>query len=338
MLRLRKTLQAVLSSSPPPQDVRVFVHLCHQIATINLHARAARGGLRLDLLGLSVSDLALDSIAPLFTRDENGRFPKLIHYFNELGWETSSDAVLLSRLRQLIFSIAQQEIARIYQSADPSLSRIIENLRYAIGLTADFVLEDRFGHAWIVLRENDRKEKPGMPGEFLEAHLSARLSCGGSFREILREFHAILNENVAYFPGYPLVDFAIRIRTCVVRAHIDDHPHAGNEVHELSPEEITGAIESVVQALERELQHTYRERGGLDQATFHALLAAAGSILKEEYLGEDGSGERAFFEHLHSLLPEIDQEEYRKSHRSRLEYVVKLCRHRLLRTLRAELL
>lgn len=75
MQNIRQTFQSIISEKPCIRETKAFAHYCQSIALVYLRKKARDGRLDLSVIGLDLTDLAVDCIADLFRRDERGMFP-----------------------------------------------------------------------------------------------------------------------------------------------------------------------------------------------------------------------------------------------------------------------
>lgn len=92
-----------------------------------------------------ISDIAIDIIAPLFSRDDYGCFYELQRFFQPLLNDIESkESLALIHLRRLVVSKAKQELINVFKQEDPVGWRIYRNLHLApkrnakIGVFKDF--------------------------------------------------------------------------------------------------------------------------------------------------------------------------------------------------------
>jgi hypothetical protein len=79
-----------------------------------------------------LEDLAWDFIADLFEKDDENMLSTFCQYFNEESLVQMDETDVQSELRKLVFTKVDDNIFRAVGEKDPSLRKIIRNLKLAI--------------------------------------------------------------------------------------------------------------------------------------------------------------------------------------------------------------
>lgn len=333
---LAATITAVLADHPPHADVRRLVGVCHDMSVVYLRRKAAAGGLNPALFGVSLEDLALDCIADLFRRDDRGGFPEFRTYFTPLGPAAMEEDRLLGALRRLVFGKITESLYVQYRDLDPSLHRVIRNLKSAalrvVGTDVDSIGEGW----WVVFDERDLPPRPVMPREVLDLHVADLMRQDPNLRALLRGLGVMLREQQIYRPALPLMALAHAVRAVFTRPALPEAAHDPLPGDRLEGEEIHRWIADSVSAASGHLRPGYVDRGKMPGADFDLLFCSVRSILAAELTGTDGEG-LSYFEHFRLHCGGVDPDTYRRRHRSHLEYFVRLTRRDLGERVRREL-
>lgn len=101
-----------------------------------------------------LEDLALDCVAGLFMRNDDGHFIQFNKYFlqNALNIAALCDADIMVLLRRLVIKKTKQELSRIFKERDPEGAKIVRNIKVAIKSTDDFESFKEMGREYIYLR------------------------------------------------------------------------------------------------------------------------------------------------------------------------------------------
>ena len=126
---IAETVRAVVSDTPCDVDTRSMAELCQRVAIVYLSGKVSSGHLDPARFGLDLRDLAVDSVADLFRRSQDGQFPSFQRYFTPLRKSLVSEAEYLGALRRLLFSHINQHLFRLHREFDPSLGKIIRNIK-----------------------------------------------------------------------------------------------------------------------------------------------------------------------------------------------------------------
>ena len=134
LLPVRELLCSILRNEAPSRAFTHFINLCTSIALTHLERKAATGQINRGMIQLSLKDLALDCVADLFRLDEQGIPVQMRMYFECVNLEEASEEETLILLRRLIFSKVKQGLFRTYNEMDPSLGKIIRNIKLGVNL------------------------------------------------------------------------------------------------------------------------------------------------------------------------------------------------------------
>jgi hypothetical protein len=282
--------------------------------------------------GLNIDDIALDCLGTLFERNTAGEFRLLRHYYESAGWTRMGDEELMSCTRRLVFSRVHQELCRLWKQGDPSLQKLVRNLKNALR-TNRRLISRRIGHdTWVFSRQSadDPAVLPVMSAEYFEAHLAPLIQSGMSMRDVTSAISIVLGEQLWYRKGLPLIGVALGIRNAFVRLG----PETVRE-EEPFPEDCRPLLNAAVHTVRTRMSPSYVGRGKVDESTFTLYLESVFDILHDQYILGNGD-DRTFYDYLSDHRPEISRVEYRRVHQSHLEYLVKLAKQEFFLSVQRE--
>jgi hypothetical protein len=302
-----------------------------------LRTKAKRGKFNLPGLALPTEDLAWDSLADLFQRDDRGVFIKLASYFRALGWESKNEDELITSVRRLIFSQVNQAIYRNYREADPSLGKILRNLKHAVAGSPHFTLTSCRGEIWLSMQTADESLSalPAMPPEFLEAHLTAAVRGEPDMKQVLHLLSEILAAHREYRPAFPLTGFALIIRSAFERLYAAVEKESNGHEH-FTNEEILKMISRSLTAIKTKMFASYVGKQKIGLVLYEKYFSAMQDMLSAEFVDNDGYA-RSYYDYLRQHLPEMTREDYQRHYRCQFEYLAKLVREEFLYQLKKEL-
>jgi hypothetical protein len=243
---------------------------------------------------------------------------------------------LLGALRRLVFGKITESLYVQYRELDPSLHHVIRNLKSAalrvVGTDVDSIGEGW----WVVFDAGDLPSRPVMPREVLDLHVADLMRQDPNLRALLRGLGVMLREQEVYRHALPLMALAHAVRAVFARGPLlaaTDDPLPGDR---LEDEEIHRWIADSISAAGGQLRPGYVGRGKISAGDFDLLFRSVRSILAAELTGTDGEGP-SYFEHFRLYCAGVDQDTYRRLHRSHLEYFVRLTRRELGVRVRKEL-
>jgi len=323
---LQQALQTVTSREPTRPSVRIVVDRCHRMARAYLRQQQQTGGLRENVLGEDLDDLAMDAIAGLFERDDQGQFPELQRYFADTDLQAASQSELEHALRQLVLGTVSDWLFDAYRAADRSLSNLIRALKRAVDGHAGATLIRRGKTLWLqvqtdapssngAVEHSGRSSSQGrrMPIETLEAHLTGAVADDASTP-------ALLNEAVKTLR-------AAQTRVQSVTEHSNGVAYPDDPL--FRAEEIEGAIERSLGVVRAEKRSTYVDDGVLDEQTYAAYFRALRDRLEARFV-PPGDAELTHHDALAAHLDGLPKERYRDEHRSRFEYLDRCVREALV--------
>lgn len=338
MLSIEKpVILSILSGAYTPLDLREFVQFCHDLALPLIRKKRALGKIDLSTFNLAEGDLAYDCIAEIFRRDQDGRFGEISTFFENYlpGAAERSTGELIGTLRRLVFSKVNQNLIRLYSEADPSLGKVLRNLRIALDKSPDFRREERFGDIHLVTTGADPLlSRERMPFDELEQRFYQVVLAHDPVPSMLSKLRDILVDQDCFQRAVPLMSAALLFRNTYTLGW--DSDQAAAVVEESADTTTYGRmVDDICRDLRRDLHRTYVGKGKCDDALFENYIEATRTVLNATFIDAhlDGS---THFEYLKVRLPELTREEYRRDHRQVLEYMTKLGRERLRHELRNE--
>ncbi len=326
-MTVKEILLEVLYS--PRKNPKLLTEHCQIIALAYLKMKVKSGNSFITSLGTTLDDLALDCIADLFERDEQGRFLHFESYFGKGQLSELSEVELQSRLRRLVFSKVNDGLFRNIGIYDMSLSKIIRNLKLAAdkqGLSINRVDGD---NELLFNRDlSDHRTRPVMPPEFLEIRLTNRLNLNMETPDVLSVLTDIFLEQRVYQQKYPVVQLARIIRRSSINLH--DKPKSSTQTQNLtiSKEKLNQLLYEAIDGCSECFEKSYIDKGKIDRNTLDKYLNCIRGILHHHYVKDSENGD-SYYDHFKEIFPDVSKVEYRHDHRQYLEYMVKTVRQNL---------
>ncbi|MEM6334917.1 MAG: hypothetical protein AAF752_00020 [Bacteroidota bacterium] len=334
MPHFNHVISSVIGDQPDRVAVRDLVEESHKFAMAYLWKKVRQQRLLTDMFRLSVEDLALDCIADLFQRDEEGRFNQIATYFESVKWEDLDEAGLQIALRRLVFSKVNEGLFRRYREADPSLAKIIRNLKNAAKGSDQVYLDRQRRELMIVAETGDAEQEtlPTAPVDVLESHLIAYLSSSDcdSLKQVVAGFVDFVACNPYYGNAFPVSDFAQVVRAAFV--------HLGEAVEDRDEETflpgvVQQRIDLVVEAVQADMRASYVGKGKVSSTTYETYFLAVRDVLASQF-ANDADEVDSYLDALQIYMPDLEKPEYRTHHRHVFEYLVKLSRSRFIEHMR----
>lgn len=325
-LTTRDALESILSDRPHEAAIQHLVAVCTRMASAYLYLKARLGTLRPEHFGLTFEDLALDSCAELFERDEHDRFVELRNYFDSVDLPASDDADVEIALRRIVFSKVSEGLFRRFRENDPNLGKVIRNIKDVAGATPGLRLERYNRQLWIVLGTTSAplNDMPVAPSETIEAHVTSALGSSGQTQGAVDALKAFLELHEYYRNGFPVTAFGEIVRSAFIRLGASFHDDDDDERH-YTHQEVGSAIHSATESVRAKMHASYVAKGKVDAETFEIYMRTVRDVLEAQYV-HDTASSHSHYDVMAVHVPGLSEHEYHRRHRNRVEYMVKMAR------------
>lgn len=332
---LHATLTHIVVRSHTSSELNHLIKVCHTLTLIFLQHKVSETNRDLRFQGLNNSDIAFDCIADLFQQESDGGLVRLEGYFQGIDIPNISDEELLSHLRRLVFSKVNQSIFRIYNESDPSLGKIIRNIKLAIQSIHNFDIVNRFDETCITPAGCDSLEHlPQAERNDIENHLRSDTRGGGTIPQLLAHLSLSLRRQSSFSRIVPVVTVALAIRSLfqnqieTTTSTVDDN--------DLNSTDSIALIRRACVKARAETKPQYVGKGKIAEDIFEKYFNVIEEHIVNRLVHNDGEA-FSFYKGLRSYLPELNEEEYRRTHKSKLEYLARLSHKRAVDLLKKEL-
>ncbi len=333
---LREVLSSIVQGSTTREQVSRLVKISHALATPFVASKTAGQAGNPRLGTLTPSDLAYDFIADLFRQDDAGHLVQFRVYFAGIDFSNTSDGQLLGHLRRLVFSSVNQGLFRMYNEADPSLGKILRNIKLTVVTLHSFEEQIRLGEPCLLPSMTDPLlHLPPMEQADLEKALAPLVKAREHIPDLLAALSLFLREQEENCRLVPFIMVALTFRSLYVKRQLP-----GDQVPDtdqgLLAQEMRAEIKEACQAVAGETGRRYQIEQGWDDAVLLAYTAVIEKQLLLRMLDTDGEG-FSYFSGLKEFFPAMSASEYREQHRTKIEYLGRLAYERFLRRMRKEL-
>lgn len=322
----RAPLLALLSGEYSRADANAVGLYCHALARAAVNRRAGRLRLHRGAGVLTGQDIIQECFVQLFRRDGGGRFTELCRFFQRYCPDpaTASDAALLSTLRHLVTAKVSNGVVSALCKSDPSLCRLLRNLRLAVKSTRLFESIHRLGEEHLrPIGVPPRLHLVCIPLEILQERLMPAARERDGAPTMLRNLHAVLAGAEEYQPAVPFVPLGILLR----RVYAGDG--AGPVATDSEPSDTQRLLPEILCRFRAPWERSYVASGKLTPEEFNAVLASLETVIPDP-TGERGS----YFDCLQEHLPGLTREEYARKFRTVMEYLARTGRRELASMLR----
>lgn len=346
--KLVQVIKNICECSYSPRELTEFINSSQKIAVSylkylelngrNIRPRKSEGVNELE-------DIAIDCIAGLFIRNEDGEFIQLQRYFgNEFKKNnTPSDMQITSMLRRLIVKKTKQELSRIFKERDPEGAKIIRNIKVAINNSNKFVLFKEMGREFVYLNNryfqlnNDNNidsDKKLIPEKILLYYFLEKYSPSDSISSMLNKMMQIV-EDLPDYHNYLAIDLISTIIREVTFQHV--HDKLSNNISDTSPlhdiqkKEISHVNQLVINFIHQKIYNQYLYKNKISSEKAQIYCMAIADFVNEITLDKDTDSN---YKYLKRYIPDLTQKSYREQERSIFEYLVKVTKKSLIKNLK----
>ncbi len=262
--------------------------------------------------GNELDDIALDYVAPLFARDENGIFIELKTYFSQDFLNNNVD--VSDAINRLIHSTIKQESIRVYEDRDPIGKIFYRSLRYILTKHTEWEkTKSKGGEPIISLVGMDFP----MASEDIII-INTRISEGGS-AGLTKGIELGLIMTIGKMRQSVPVRFVLK----AVRSQIDrDYTSVNHTADPALEMAIEIHVKNALQSIDISILGSYEEKNKLQSREREGFIQALSHVLKDFH---SGNGNISYYDYLAAELPELkSQEQYMKQYRKQFEYVAKI--------------
>ena len=265
---------------------------------------------------IPLEDIAIDAIAPLFTRNEENEFYILKNTFR--SWlppiKTEEDALFL--FNTIIANRVEQHITLLLKEADPFFAKIFESINYYFS-KENLKKINYFGTIYIVEDENLNINKnlikphdfDSLPGDlFIDKKL------------LFKNIFIFLKENSEYYPAIPLNSLVKKIKKINAANYI---------VNELTEEatdfvELEELVNLGLLSAKDKLKSFYLIKGKLSNEEVDFITKALADMADDL---RNGGIQHGLFEYLNPYNQPLTRADYQSKYQNIIEYLLKVMKN-----------
>jgi len=331
---LRENITAVMAGLHTRAQLNGLVSACHALALAFLRSKRSVG-LLADAEGLKLPDVAYDCIADLFQKSESGDFVRIRAYFGSLDIDRVTDEELLTYLRRLVFSLVNQGVFRLYHEVDPSLGKVLRNVKLSVNALRNFEEVERFGEPCLVPAMAERGDHLPMLDREAVEHVFHQIGHGNErVPELLAKLSLYLRGQSDHSRVVSLVAVALGIRSLYARASAAGHAAVSPD-HALQEQDATTIVRGACADVKSRMRKRYVEQKKISADMFEKYFEAIEMYLRARFDGL-ADGDLSLSACLERVDRSVTREEYRQKHRARIEYLARKTTSRVREGLKKE--
>ncbi len=326
---IRKYLTGLIGGNLPIADLSAFVHYTRSIAeTYLLHFRSNVLPLCYQQ-GISVSDLGIDCIGELFSRDEHDTFYIMNNFVQSLHKPLGDipDNELFFAYKSFVIRLADAQLARTYAQIDPVGARLHRNIKEAIKNSDGITLREDF-RGYMIYGSNNTSDEHIDQSQLndLERRLLEGTSVFHSTPKILERLSSLLREE--YRKGVRLIDIVLILKKYLSSHSVQDSLGNGIETFDnATPVDMKILRQEILRDIQSKILSTYVITGKVNKREAQSLYVILRDIVTGFCDSEIPTDSYYAITNKHLA---ISKEEYNDEWRVKVEYLAKLAREKLI--------
>lgn len=263
---------------------------------------------------LTLQELAIDSIAQIFERDDEGKFIKLIDAFDNWQPPIETEEAALFFLNRMAGKSVEKYVSELLRDSDPFFSKILDSITYYIEKNA-YKKKQILGTTYIV--ENDSKLKIGcLPDGQLLADIPSELFQDVS--TILPKLFEYIKTNTSYEVAIPLNVLVMRIKKLKTSlVYFSEKVEVSKDII------IESILDSAFNSTMEKLRESYTQTGKLSAEESCGIEKAIHSIILDM---RDGGINPGLHKYFLEQFPKLTPRDYETKYQNVFEYLYKFLR------------
>ena len=315
-------LTALCSGRLSRSEINFLIELSQSYAFSYLKFRYKNHSQVLLSEDLTLKELSIDAIAPLFERDDKGVFIKISKAFCDWEPRIESEERAVFFLNRLIAKSVEKYVAGILRQSDPFFSKILDSVNYLIG-KENLVKKHILGMTYIICEGDNAKTGP-LPDTGFILDLPADL-----FRDNKRMLSEILKYIGKYsdkVPAIPLNALVLKIK----QIRYAEHPVSGVTANG-NLTEVNSLLKKALDLTIAKMEGTYLEKNKINETEAMKIKNALTNVLKDMVNGGTAPGLHKYFL---EQFPGLTFEDYEKRYQNIFEYLFKVMKSKIIEQIR----
>ncbi len=272
--------------------------------------------------GFSIEDTAIDAIAPMFIKNEEGYFYSFRSAINQWQPEPQSDEDASFILNKIISNRVEQHIVLVLKESDPFFKKILDSVNYLIRKNS-YSKVNFMGRSFIV-----QTEKDNIQGETIDevAFNNLPIELFIDKKKYIDNIFSYINNETGYFPAIPLNLLINHLKKIIADENINENKSCCFK----DSLDLTEIITNSIKLTEHKINDTYIVNGKLNIEEAECLRNALSNMIDD--LKNNGiTG--CLYEYLHFYMTNLTKEEYETRYHNILQYLFKLTKNNISKKL-----
>lgn len=271
---------------------------------------------------ISIKELAVDSIAELFIKDDNGDFNTLLTSFNNWQPAIKTEEEAIYFLNKIVSARVEQNIFKILKEEDPFFSKLLDSINYLIKQNRFYKIHF-LGKTYITETQKEAFTKSFIT---LEEFDNLPLALFQQKKLLLANLFNYLRLETNFNIAIPLNDLIYKLK------HINFSDYLFIESEEIITQnfELNEIMEGAFDFASDKL-NSYLTKGKLNEQEIFAIKKA----LKEMIVDlSNGGVSPGLYKYLSPYIKNLSKEEFSEKYHNILEYLLKVMKIKIIDTIR----
>lgn len=311
-------LTSVCGNKPSRSEVNHLIELSQSYAYSYFKYRYKNLSKILMAEDVTLQELAIDAIAPLFERNESGELVKIIKAFNNWTPKIETEEQSVFFLNRLVAKNAEKYASELLRQSDPFFSKILDSINYLIE-KQNFKKKLIVGTTYIVEGENFKKIG-SLPDSKFIYELPVELFSNNN--KIIIELFDYLKNKTNKAAAIPLNALVIKLKQIKSSSiNLSDSTSNGNEA------ETDSILKRALDITFTKMQETYVNKGKLEESEADGIKKAIESIVFDM---RDGGINPGLHKYFLVKFTNLTFEDYRDRYQNIFEYLFKVLKKEIV--------
>ncbi|MDT3697622.1 MAG: hypothetical protein ROY99_14655 [Ignavibacterium sp.] len=315
------TLNSICFGKATRSEINYIIELSHNYACTYLKYRYKNLNKVLLAEDVTIKELAIDAIAPMFERDENELFIKLIKAFNNWNPKIESEEQALFFLNRIVAKSTEKYVSNLLRDSDPFFSKILDSINYLIEKNG-YAKKQILGTTYIV--ENKSSNGKWSNGDcnvgvknlpdhnFID---ELPIIVFNSKQNVVSKIFEFIKTETDKIPAIPLNALVIKLKQVNASSYIYKDSITENVT------EINSIVEKAVKNTFSKLQESYIEKNKIEKSDGELIKKAIDKIVVDM---QDGGINVGLHKYLMEQMTNLSFDEYKNKYQNTFEYLYKI--------------
>ena len=302
-------------------ELNQLIQYCLNIATSYIIFKYFSSGESKFNFDISVQDLAVDSIAPLFIINGTGKIG-LVNSINNWHSDINDRHEAAFFLNKIVWNRVEQTIIKVIKQKDPIFAKIHKNLSTCV-LNYNFKKINYFGTLYIVNNKIERICGKVISNEEFEK-LPAHLFLKKQF-ELCNGILIYLINNTVFFPAIPMNQLVKRLKALHFSGNLGNDIVNNEFEHNF---DIENAFVFALEKINNKIQSFYIKHNKLNEADGTAIYKSF-TVISEEM--KNGGINSSLYEYLNEQMHELNKKDFYKKYHGIMNYLLNDLKRNLIK-------